>query len=335
MILALLRFVAVSIGVLSYYVAFFMYEDEEGKWQDRIERLSAAINARARLTGTSKTSAFFDKIAAIATRGFNRVFGPRLFSFQLVGVSSSYSFAGLFLGLGFWFMILFRPSRLATPLPEPGAVSGMEYICLIGGTIFLLLGTLPALAPSRWSVALSLLPFLLLTAGLIKATLLGGPLRSLPAMFAAAVVSLLSDVILLALIRLTVRRISTKPSIPRIGLAVLVQVGVIVVLVIVPFQTAGLLMVRFGQRTELEALFCLGIFNGFTGLASSVFLLMLFFVMLHRAVWPVLGRPLYSLARHQVIRKPKIMASVGTACFVFAFPAMSSAIKGVLEWLAK
>jgi hypothetical protein len=61
----------------------------------------------------------------------------------------------------------------------------------------------------------------------------------------------------------------------------------------------------------------------------------LLLVLLHRATWPVLGRLIYPLARRQVIRNHKIMAGVGTACLIFAFPSLSSAVRGALEWLAK
>jgi hypothetical protein len=76
-------------------------------------------------------------------------------------------------------------------------------------------------------------------------------------------------------------------------------------------------------------------FNVFTGLASSAFLLILLFVLLHKAIWPVLGKLFYALARHEVIRNRKIMASVGTGCFVFAWPLMSKPLVSVLRWLAE
>jgi hypothetical protein len=94
-------------------------------------------------------------------------------------------------------------------------------------------------------------------------------------------------------------------------------------------------MARFGQWPSLVALFALAFFNTFSGIASCIFLLVLLFVLLHKVFWPVLGKLFYPLARYRVIRDSKIMASVGTACFIVAFPLMSGAMKGVLQWLAK
>jgi len=55
-------------------------------------------------------------------------------------------------------------------------------------------------------------------------------------MFIALLVSFLSDALLLVLVRFTVRNVSAKTSVSRIVLAVLVQVGVIVLLVVAPYE---------------------------------------------------------------------------------------------------
>src|SRR5271169_480300 len=99
MLVKALRLIAVPVAMLAYYAAFFMCDTEEGGWQSRTEKLWVDIDDRARLSGT-KTVALFNAVAGVVTRGFNRVLGRKLLSFQLVGVSSSYSFAGLFLFFG-------------------------------------------------------------------------------------------------------------------------------------------------------------------------------------------------------------------------------------------
>lgn len=337
MLLTVLRLIAIPVGVLAYYAAFFMYEDEEGKWQSRIEMLWVAVNDREKLTGR-RTSALFNKVAGVTTRGFNRVFGSRLFSFQSVGVSTGYAIAALFLTLAFiMFAILFRSARLRVSLPQDfvNASSLIGYFGLVVGFICLLLAAMPSLLPSRWTVALSLFPFMLVTAGTIQSIRLHRPFGRLLAVYIALLASFLSDVFLLALVRFVVRRISEETSVIRLAVAVLIQVGVIALLVVAPLQAAGPLLVKFGQKPALMALLMLGVFNIFTGIASSVFLLVLLVVLLHKAIWPVLGRLLHSMARHQVIRNHWVTASIGTACFIFAFPQMSGPVKAVLEWIAK
>jgi hypothetical protein len=330
MLLTVLRSLAICVGALAYYAAFFMYEDEEGKWQNRIEKLWVAINDREKLGGGSQASAFFNKVADVATRGFNRALGRRLFSVQLVGVSTSYSYAALFLGFSFGAMILTRPSRLVAPLPEAAAISLVTHFVLILGMICLFLAVLPALVRSRWTVALSLLPLGANLFGFMGLTMRHTPLDTHAAALLALVLSLLSDVLLLALVRLTVRRVSAKPSVSRIAIAILIQLGIIVLLVVTPWETVGRL-----RGAALTVVVGVAVFNVFTGLASSVFLLMLLFVLLHKAIWPILGKLFYALARHQVIRNRKIMASVGTGCFIFAWPLMSRPVASVLRWLAE
>jgi hypothetical protein len=334
MLLTLLRCLSVLIGILAYYAAFFMYEDEEGRWQSRVERLWVAIYDREKLTG-SKTAALFDKVAAVTTRGFNRVFGPKVFSFQFVGVSTCYSYAGLFLGLFLTLAIIFRRSRLLAPLPDylANSLSLIESTCLVIGAICLVLAALPSLWPSRWTVALSLMPFLLISSGMMKLVWLRRVQPVQMVTISALFVSLLSDVLMLALVRFTVRRVSAVPSLLRIATAIFVQLGVISLLVIAPVGMSWDTITQ--SRLTGQALLCVGIFNLFTGFMSSAFLLLLLFVLLHRAVWPLLSKLFYALARHEVIRNHMIMASIGTACLLFAFPLMPSALKSVVEWLAK
>jgi hypothetical protein len=330
MLLTVSRLFAICVGVLSYYAAFFMYEDEEGKWQNRIEELWVAINDREKLAGGSQASAFFNKVADVATRGFNRVLGRRLFSLQLVGVSSSYSFAALFLGLGFFVMMfLSRKSRLGAPLPHAAEYSYLSHFLLIIGSICLLLAGLPALVRSRWAVALSLFPISCVVLGLIRFITTHGVDKGQFEMVVALAVSILSDILLLALVRFTLRRVSADPSLPRIAIAVLMQAGIIFLLIVTPWETLGHL---YGPAERVVV--AVGVFNAFTGIASSVFFLMLLFVLLHRVTWPVLSRLFYSLARHEAVHNRKIMAGLGTGCFIFAFPLMSSHIAKVLEWLS-
>jgi hypothetical protein len=335
--LTALRLVAIPLGLLAYYAAFFMYKDEEGKWQSRIEALWVTVNDREKQTG-SRTSALFNKVAGVTTRGFNRVLGIRLFSFQSIGVSTSYALAAAFLGVALiLFAIWFQLTRLMHPLPQKdvGAALVVSFLCLTIGLICLILAILPSLLPSPWTVALSLSPFLLVTLGTIQTIRLHRPAGSVLALDVALVASFLSDIFLLVVIRYVVRRISEETSGFRLAVAVLIQVGVITLLVVAPFQAAGQLLVKFGQRSDLRAILMLGVFNVFTGIASSFFLVALLVVLLHKAMWPVLGRLLHPIADRQVLRNRWVTASIGTACLIFAFPQMSGTLKAVLEWIAK
>jgi hypothetical protein len=337
MLLTALRLLLVAIGCWAYYAAFFMYEDEEGKWQDRIEKLWVAIDDRKNSTGR-RTSLLFNKIAIAVTRGFNRVFGRRLLSIQSVGVSTCYSFAGMFLLVTLLLMIVVQPSNLTSPLSEDvsKSLSYVQHLCLIVGLVFLLLGALPSLLPSRWFAILSFLPFLFLMSAAIYLIRNHRASQRSIAFFAALLLSLLSDIFLLILVRFTLRWVSATISTFRIATAVLIQVSVIVILVIAPFEIATASMVDLRQPGWIfQMLAMMADLNAFTGLASSLFLLALFFVLLHKVFWPVLSKLFYPLARHKMIRNRRIMASVGTGCFVLAFGSMTTPIRNLLDSLAK
>ena len=83
------RVVAGCVAALAFYMAFFLYEDEEGVWQNRLNKLWMALDDRAKLTN-SKATALFNKIAEIQNNAYRRVFGARLLSAQSIGVSTSY-----------------------------------------------------------------------------------------------------------------------------------------------------------------------------------------------------------------------------------------------------
>jgi hypothetical protein len=90
MIATMIRWLLVAVGLLAYYVGMFLYEDEEGVLQNRIENLWIAIDDRARYTG-SATAALFEKVALIVSRILNRIYGRKLISLHVFRTSLSFS----------------------------------------------------------------------------------------------------------------------------------------------------------------------------------------------------------------------------------------------------
>jgi hypothetical protein len=343
MLVKALQFLAVPIAVLAYYAAFFMCDSVEGEWQSRIEKFWVDVDDRARLSGT-KTVALFNAVARVVTRGFNRVFGRKVLSFQLVGVSSSYSFAGMFLIMGFCLMYFdyLVVSRAPHPLSETmakgfAAAVILGILALLIGFILLVIAALPSLWPTPLTIGLSLLPALFWIGGVVKLVRLHADFRNQLSMLIALLVSVLSDVLLLAIVRIVIRRLSGQTSISKIAAAALTQIFVLALLVVVPLKTFLLLAERTGNGDTPSSMFAFSVaaFNVFTGLACSVFVLVLFVVLLHKLLWPMLSRLVYPLARFRVVHNHKLMASVGTGCLIFAFPLMRPTIKSVLEWFAK
>jgi hypothetical protein len=157
MILTILRCLAFLGGSLAYYIAFFMYEDGEGKLQNRMEQLWIAVNDKKKITG-SMASALFNKVASVVARAFDRVFGSKLISLQLVGVSVCYALAGLFLFLPIFMWILIQLGGATMPAETQTRQTFIFVgkVLVTGGLILLTLGSLPALKKSSITVGLSL-----------------------------------------------------------------------------------------------------------------------------------------------------------------------------------
>jgi hypothetical protein len=89
------RWVSGLVGVLAFYLAFFMYKDEQGRLQNRLEVLRSSIEDRAKAT-TSTTVAALNKIADSFTRLINHSFGPKLFSLRAFFASFNLSWAFMY-----------------------------------------------------------------------------------------------------------------------------------------------------------------------------------------------------------------------------------------------
>ena len=329
MLLTILRWLAGFLWLLTYYIAFFMYEDEEGRWQNVIESLWIAVNDKSKVTG-SKTNALFNQIATAVTWVFDRIFGRKLFSVRFITISASYSFAGVFLAaflvLRLYFIPL--PSELSKNLPT------LLMFAQWTGLTFLVLAVLPSLFSSRWLVGLNLLPLAFMIFGVVLNTVKTHHVAQKHLIFLAMLLfALLSDLLLIVLIRFTVRWLAEQTTVPRIVRAILIQLGVIGCLIVVPWSVSVCLTEAFGSKFAFIG--SLAVFNIFTGLWSGLFFLSLLFVLVHRLVWPMLSRLIYPLARHQLIRNRKLMASIGTACFLFALHLVDGPVKRFAEWIDK
>lgn len=341
MLITTLRLLAVPIGLMFFYTCF-LYEDEEGRLQNRIEDVWVTINDNAKISG-DKTSVLFGKVAGLVTRVFDRVLGKRLFSFQLVGVSSSAAFAALFLALGVGCLGLFYLIFLGGASLSEAVVKAVAGVFMLGlaalfiGLLCFGLAAMPSLWPSPWCVGLSLIPISLFSYGVIRLMLIHAPFDIQMEMFTAAlIVSVLSDVFLLAVVRLTVRRVSAQTNAFNITTAILVQTAIIVLFVVGPFQTGLHLITKAGNKPTGPAMFAIyvAVFNAFTGISCCLFIFLLLFLLLHKSIWPIFSRLFYPLARYRVILRHGLMASIGGVCILFAVPlAWKPFVSNMMGWL--
>jgi hypothetical protein len=86
------------VGWLFLYSAVFLYEDHEGKIQNKIVQWWIKIDD-ARIASHSRVEAFIQGVARLTLQVFDRVLGEKLVSFRFVGVSLCLGIAS-FLPLG-------------------------------------------------------------------------------------------------------------------------------------------------------------------------------------------------------------------------------------------
>lgn len=106
-----LRVLAGIAGATAIYAALFLYEDEQGKIENRLEEWWIRLDDQ-RNAAVSRNTAFMRGIARLATAGFDRLFGRRLVSVHAFGVSSALSM------LTFW-LLSYEPQNTASDSAPP------------------------------------------------------------------------------------------------------------------------------------------------------------------------------------------------------------------------
>jgi len=129
MALLLLRWV---LGLLLFYLAIFLHEDEEGRYQNHLQEWVEKLYKTQEIA-FSWITVLMTGVARFTGHVFDRLFGDRLVSPRGVGVSICYAIASFFLSIA---LILHFGHPKA---PVPSTFSLWASIAF-----FLLLGTIPA-----------------------------------------------------------------------------------------------------------------------------------------------------------------------------------------------
>jgi hypothetical protein len=150
----LLNVVRWALVAFLFYVAALMKEEEEGRWENKLQEWLKRVYSRQ--DGSyAKITALAKAVANISEKFTERLFGKRLFSLRFLGVSTFYGLASANL------TILLSPliSHLArNPMKfPPGAPRPDLFMSSVWFVLFVLLGSTPALLQfiemknwSRW-----------------------------------------------------------------------------------------------------------------------------------------------------------------------------------------
>lgn len=141
----LLRLLAGMAGALLLYAAFFLYEDEEARLQNRLEQLWNRIDAFQNVAMSAEV-AFLQGATRTTTTILDRLLGRRLISIQSVTVSMAFSQASAFVwAASFWTNLMYYFD------PRTGVINVrheldplMLNVCAVA---LLILGGLAAIGP--------------------------------------------------------------------------------------------------------------------------------------------------------------------------------------------
>jgi hypothetical protein len=342
-------FVHVASGLLGLYLiylTFVMKESTEGKWVNRLEELWIQIDEHSKTVGET-TRALFGKLARKITSLFSLIFGRRMISVRVIGISSSLSFAsflffcGLCIEIVVWLVMKYTPasnrldaSFLNLEHQAPLLVlTGIVFLLTAGLCVILAILTIRFKSPI-WAW-ISCLP---------AAFWLYGTYRMLQSHLAydnqfgicmALGISIASDLLLLIIVRQSLMWLSVLISIPRMIAMIAMQGIVLFLIFFIPYQLPIVWRPEMAKNSTGVSLFILAIFNIPTVFASIAFGISLFVVLLHRISWPLLSQWTYVLTRNDVLQKRKAIRAIGCALLVFGLSGHSRALWQIAEEILK
>jgi hypothetical protein len=146
--------------------------------------------------------------------------------------------------------------------------------------------------------------------------------------FAASLpVCLAFNWLLLACVRGLIRRAIWLDSFTKIVGVMLFGVSIAFVGVVIP---ATLYFISVPDITPVSGLTLflavVTISNLIAGLAGLGFVVVALAMLVHRLLWPLVSRPVYACAKYGLIKRPKLLASIGIMLLTFSWPPVGTAL---------
>jgi hypothetical protein len=306
------------IGGVLLYVALFLSETEEGKLQNRLEKLWVDINDLSRKALT-KQAAFLQQISAIANSGLNRLFGKGLLSAEAIAASLCFSLTSILM------FVTYFATQL-TSWPGGPDFSLLAFILFLASSVTFLIGFLGT--PFRYLAFLWIPACFYFFAGFNVRTKVFDwnpfELSSVNAVMLRLLTVLgagfICDVVFIAVSRWCLRKASKLKSGWKIAMLLTLS-GSIGLALVSPILLVLHTLVEHKALSEAEMdLEFVGVSNVVAGTFSIFFILVAVVAFVHLAIWPILERPIYSLQRFGVARNPKLLTAASATCLLFAWP---------------
>jgi len=325
-----IRAVAFIVGILFIYIALFLYEDEDGRLEDLIEKWWVKLDDE-RSAALSLQLVFLRGIAKALTDALDWFFGARIFSGRALLVSACYSLGvsnicvfslGILqdnrfatISYGLLAALFLGAAGLCSYMAPNGAMEQRLYdrTCL---RVFLWwCVAVPTILAVRDRSSYFILTFKLLI---------------------AVSISFACDVCSISVTRWLLRLFREAEK----GLAIVI-VSVLNLILSAFFVAIPLVFdspsrpISITKVTKLGSGLQIASMNiGDIVLASSFFILASL-ALLHRLVWPIVSRPIYALAHVERGRKKTVFFTIGIALVGLATGRLPDLLKKVFEMLIR
>jgi hypothetical protein len=315
-----------TIGVLLICVGLFLYEDEEGRFQNKVEEWWIRLSDKQRVS-RSAVAAFMQEVARLTGKGFDRLFGRGLLSLRIIPISIFLSFASVFLVI---FIML-------SHIKHDAAITRYKTFDMF--IFFLALALVPAVVRSKWILTLwwTIIPATLLSiSGFIIFVFRTRGARSSFYGFGIValvfVASFVVDLSYIAVTRIILRRIIRIDRIPEILLMLFLNLLALLFPLYGPIY-AGVALSKLDILAGGAVMISL-MFNSIDLLAGLAAFFLALLLLLHRLFWPAVQRPLYAIYRFAPMKRKKWLVGTGVALLTLTshttFGIAKALVKAVL-----
>jgi hypothetical protein len=328
MIDSLVRVACFLLGVPMLCLTLFSYRNETGAVQNRFDALWIALDDRTKEVG-SRTVAIFNTVATADTRILDRIYGQKLLSFRMVGISCVTSMVAMLA-----YVVAFGKEALVLNLP-PFPHKTMVTACY--AILGMLLLILPAILSRSRIAALPslLLPSLIVFFALHTLIFQDKDDDWSRIMASATLISLTSDVAANALIRRSISGIRRKFWLRGVLGAIAAQICWLLLFPVVPLALAFARAWNHPRDSVAIMFAAVGLMNLTTALLCFAFIASLAAFSAYMMFWPLLERLFYPLADLRVFSNRKVMGGVAVVLLLHGFHLTSGLMKAVAEALAK
>ena len=330
------RGLVICSALLLVYIALFMYEDATGNLQNRLEELWIRVDDKQR-AALAKHTTFLKAALSLFKGGLDTLFGGKIFTARAIAVTFCYSQASMI------FLFIYSVTRFVDAAYRKPmilrALGTSTFLAILGTSSILIKTRRATIAWASTVIVTGVLVFLIsLPLALSFASSLGEVLQywrradwtaflNFPGIFIAGIAC---DILFVALNRWII-----KLSIPlKSSFQILLMVTANCVIAIAYTAPAWLWPPSFADTTTIydyaNIIADTNLITAF--LACSIVLIMLI-SLLHRAFWPLVSRPVYAIARFEVMRKPVLLLSTSILLLAWAIPGWQpflAKLKGIL-----